>query len=77
MSQQPKPPKNGHSKIVCMCLDVTEAEVIKAIKTHKLKNIKDIAQFTQAGEGCTVCHEDLKEYLEEYGEPGATAEEEN
>lgn len=55
------PPK---SKVVCECLKVTESQLLKAIETRKVRNLKDIICYTSAGEGCTACHPLLAEYLE-------------
>ena len=51
-------------KIVCECLKVTEAEILKAIRTRAIKTVGDIIDFTSAGEGCNACHPLLREYLE-------------
>lgn len=58
---------NPQHEIVCECLCVTEAEILKAIKEHRLKTVSDIVRFTQAGDGCTACHPRLKWYLEQAG----------
>ena len=52
------------SKIVCECLKVTEAEILKAIRTREIRGVRDITHYTSAGEGCNACHPLLKEYLE-------------
>ncbi|MBI4376276.1 MAG: (2Fe-2S)-binding protein [Elusimicrobia bacterium] len=54
-------------KIVCECLKVSEAQVLKAIRTKKIRSIKDIIDYTSAGDGCTCCHPLLREYLEREG----------
>lgn len=59
------PRKSAAQKIVCHCLQVTEQTVIEAIQTCEIKCVKDIARFTQAGEGCTACHPALEKYLAE------------
>ena len=59
--------KPSSKKIVCECLDVSEADILEAIRTHKLESVKDIAHYTEAGNGCTACHGLLKEYLADYG----------
>lgn len=51
-------------KVVCECLKVTEHSLLKAIDAKKIKTVKDIIDYTQAGDGCTACHPLLKEYLE-------------
>ena len=50
-------------RIVCRCLNVSEESVIAAITTQDLQTLRDLRRHTGAGEGCTCCHEKLKEYL--------------
>ena len=63
MSHPVKVSKGNSKKIVCECLDVTEVDLLEAIRTHKLESVKDIAHYTQAGKGCTACHDLLRQYL--------------
>ena len=64
MSHPKKHPHEGSTrKIVCECLDVSEADILDAIRTHKLQSVKDIAHYTEAGNGCTACHSQLRDYL--------------
>ncbi len=51
------------SKIVCECLQVTEAEVVGAIEAREITKLDDIIAYTCAGEGCTACHPLLGDYL--------------
>jgi bacterioferritin-associated ferredoxin len=51
------------SKIVCDCLKVTEATLVREIHAKRLKTVQDLICYTQAGDGCTACHPLLKEYL--------------
>ncbi len=53
------------SKVVCRCLNVTEAEVVRAITRLELRTIRELRQHTGAGEGCNCCHGQLAEYLEQ------------
>jgi bacterioferritin-associated ferredoxin len=53
-------------RVVCRCLQVTEAEVVEAIQTLELRTLKDIRRATGAGEGCTCCHAALREFLEQH-----------
>jgi bacterioferritin-associated ferredoxin len=55
------------SKIVCRCLNVTEAEVVQHITRLELRTIRELRYHTGAGEGCTCCHAQLEEYLEKLG----------
>jgi len=54
------------SRIVCHCLQVTEAEIIEAIRTKDLRTIKDIRRHTAAGDGCTSCHCHIQDYIERF-----------
>ena len=61
-------------KIVCRCLQVTETQVIRMIERLELRTVRDLRNYTGAGEGCTCCHAELKEYLRKYScaaEPAA------
>ena len=50
-------------RVVCRCLNVTESEIVHAIQRHELQSIREVRRHTGAGEGCTCCHEQLKEYI--------------
>ena len=53
-------------RVICRCLDITEGEIVSAITSHDLSSLRDLRRQTGAGEGCTCCHETLKEYLARY-----------
>ncbi|MBI5202602.1 MAG: (2Fe-2S)-binding protein [Elusimicrobia bacterium] len=50
-------------KVVCECLQVTEDDVIEAIRTRELRTVEDVTRYTEAGGGCTACHPSIKQYL--------------
>jgi bacterioferritin-associated ferredoxin len=54
-------------KIVCRCLQVTEAQVVRMITRLELRTVYDVRRFTGAGEGCTCCHAKIQEYIEKVG----------
>lgn len=56
----------GHPKspIVCDCLQVTEAELLSAVREEGLQTVKEVVACTGAGEGCTACHPLIRDYLE-------------
>lgn len=60
---------DGPDKIVCRCLQVTEAQVVRMIERLELRTVRDLRSFTGAGDGCTCCHSQLTAYLEKYGSP--------
>ncbi len=49
---------------VCRCLRVTEETLLSAVQRFELKTLKEIRQYTGAGDGCTACHKRLARYLE-------------
>jgi bacterioferritin-associated ferredoxin len=53
-------------KVVCHCLDVTEAAVVQVITQLGLKSIKEIRKEIGAGDGCTCCHGRLRDYLAKF-----------
>jgi bacterioferritin-associated ferredoxin len=53
-------------RVVCRCLNITEQEIVGAITTRDLSSIRELRRHTGAGDGCTCCHEVLKEYLARY-----------
>ncbi len=60
-------------RIVCRCLRVTEAQVVRMITQLELRTIRELKQITGAGDGCTCCHPQLMEYLEKHACPAELA----
>jgi bacterioferritin-associated ferredoxin len=60
-------------KIVCRCLQVTEAQVVRMIERLELRTVRDLRRYTGAGDGCTCCHAQLECYLEKFGCAAETA----
>ena len=54
------------NKIVCRCLNITEAQVVRVITRLELRTLRELRHETGAGEGCTCCHAKLNEYLEQF-----------
>ena len=46
-------------------LDSVKATVVEAIITLGLRTVKEIRQYTEAGDGCTCCHHELRRLLTE------------
>jgi bacterioferritin-associated ferredoxin len=53
-------------RIVCRCLKVTEETIISAIRVHGTTTIRELRTISGAGDGCTCCHRELKQYLAVY-----------
>ncbi len=51
-------------RIVCRCLKVTEESITDAIVSLGLRTVRDVRSVTGAGDGCTCCHQSIRELLE-------------
>jgi bacterioferritin-associated ferredoxin len=54
---------DSNDKIVCRCLQISEASILKALENNEIRSVFDIRRLTGAGDGCTCCHALLEEYL--------------
>ncbi len=45
-------------------MDISEHEIVNAIKNKDARNIQDIMDITSAGSGCGSCIPDLEEILD-------------
>lgn len=50
-------------RMVCSCLQVSEAEIVGAIQTLGVRTLKELRHTTGAGTGCNCCHTELRAYL--------------
>jgi NAD(P)H-nitrite reductase large subunit len=57
----------GRRKVLCHCLQVAEQEVVEAIVRCGLRSVGDVRCETGAGEGCTACHQAIREHLQRHG----------
>jgi len=53
-------------RVVCQCLQITEGQLVAALRSLDLRTLKDLRRATGAGDGCTCCHELLRHYLEQH-----------
>jgi bacterioferritin-associated ferredoxin len=51
-------------RVVCRCLQVTESELVEALSTDEVRDLKDVRRHTGAGGGCMACHRLIRTYLE-------------
>ena len=51
-------------KIVCECFDVTDLEIIDAVKANGLETIEEVTDYLKAGGGCGNCHERIEALIE-------------
>src|SRR5262245_17788524 len=58
-------------RVVCHCLQVTEEFVVEAVQWLGLRTVKEIQQYTCAGDGCTACHTELRKIIDEHSYPSS------
>jgi bacterioferritin-associated ferredoxin len=51
-------------RVICRCLRVTESELVEALSTEEIRDLKQVRRHTGAGSGCMACHRLIKTYLE-------------
>jgi NifU-like protein len=56
---------SASTRIVCHCLQITEEMVVTALEAFDVQSVKDLRQFTGAGDGCTACHHRLRQLFEQ------------
>lgn len=51
-------------EMVCECFEVTDLEIIEAVKANNLETTEDVTNFLKAGGGCGQCLERIEEVIE-------------
>jgi NifU-like protein len=51
-------------EIVCECFDVTDREIIDAVKSHDLETTEEVTNYLKAGGGCGKCLEKIEALIE-------------
>ena len=52
-------------RLVCSCFGIHENLIRKVIKENHLTTLEQVTNYSKAGGGCTSCHNDIEEILEE------------
>lgn len=50
-------------EMVCECFDVTDLEIIDAVKKNGLENTEDVTNYLKAGGGCGKCLDKIEEII--------------
>jgi NifU-like protein len=50
---------------ICHCFQVNKDTIVRAVKQHRLKDIEDVTHHTKAGGGCTSCHHDIQQIIDD------------
>ncbi len=51
-------------EVVCECFDVTDLEIIDAVKANNLETTEEVTNYLKAGGGCGNCLEKIEELIE-------------
>ena len=51
-------------EMVCECFDVTDLEIIDAVKENSLETTEDVTNYLKAGGGCGKCLERIEDVIE-------------
>ncbi|MBR1907878.1 Fe-S cluster assembly protein NifU [bacterium] len=54
------------SKVVCTCFNVTEKQIIDAIRDNNLKTVEDVTNYTKAGGACGRCKGTIQNIIDTY-----------
>ena len=57
------------SEYVCTCLRITECDLLATLSSPHVRTLRDLRRIIGAGDGCTACHDLLREYLAAAGQP--------
>ena len=52
---------------VCACLQITERQLLDTLSDQPDCSLRDLRRTLGAGDGCTACHDVLRQYLDAGG----------
>ena len=67
--------KKESDKVICTCFNVTEGQILEAVKINGLKAVEEVTNYTKAGGACGRCKGAIKNILDEYWQKESSTEE--
>lgn len=61
-------------EMICECFDVTDLEIIDAVKTNGLETTEDVTHFLKAGGGCGKCLDRIEDVIQKTLETSSAAD---
>lgn len=52
-------------KMICTCFGVTDVEIRKVVSENNLTMVEEVTNYCKAGGGCTGCHPQIEQIIEE------------
>ena len=53
-------------KVICTCFNVTENQILEAIKVNGLKTVEEVTDYTKAGGACGQCKGLIQHVIDDY-----------
>jgi NifU-like protein len=66
--KKPEAAADKEGAIVCVCFNVTDAEIERAVWDNGLKTLADVTNFTKAGGACGNCREKIQALIKKLAE---------
>ncbi|MDR1168490.1 MAG: Fe-S cluster assembly protein NifU [Heliobacteriaceae bacterium] len=57
-------------KLICTCFNITENQILDAVKHNGLKSVEEVTNFTKAGGACGKCKGQIQDILNAYYKKG-------
>ena len=57
---------DSEEKIICTCFNVSEKQIIEAIKVNGLKTVEEVTDYTKAGGACGQCKGLIQHVIDDY-----------
>ncbi|MCL2690376.1 MAG: Fe-S cluster assembly protein NifU [Chitinispirillia bacterium] len=57
-------PEVKDGNVVCVCFNITDLEIEKAVSENGLTTLEDVTNFTKAGGACGHCHDKIKNVID-------------
>ena len=61
--------KVDEEQVVCACLQVTERQLRAAVEQSGIQSVRELMRATEAGTGCTACHQRLEICMTRWSSP--------
>lgn len=53
------------SKLICRCFGISEKMIRRNVIENRLRTVEDVTNYTKAGGGCTSCHADIQDIIDD------------
>ncbi len=57
--------KEDEGRVVCRCFGVTDTRIRRHIIENRLRTVQAVTNYTKAGGGCTSCHADIQDIIDD------------